>query len=158
MRISIDNFYKNTKLEEANATLQADKDNLLAQVKALETKVSDMDKTVAAFPGAKQAWEAETAAMKADHAKAVDAVKAEYEAKVSALTKELEATKVSVSNKVVTELASVGIPQGTVKEEISQPMTAKEVYNKFVTIPAGPARTAYFKANEKLIVQGSREQ
>jgi hypothetical protein len=65
---------------------------------------------------------------------------------------------VSVSNKVVTELASVGIAQGTVKEEISQPLTAKEMYNKFVSLPAGPARSAYFKANEKQIVQGSREQ
>jgi chromosome segregation ATPase len=158
MKFSIDNFIKNTALETANVNLLTEKAQLLEKVKELEDKISNMEKTVTAFPGARQAWEAEVNAMKTEHATALETVKAEYEAKIATLTNDLDNEKVSVSNKVVAELASVGIQQGEVKEELSAPMTAKEAFNQFEAMKAGPARTAFYKQHEKLIVQGSHEK
>ncbi len=84
----------------------------------------------------------------------------EYKNKLDALTLQIETEKASMTKKVQAEIQSVGLKIGTIKEEIgtNQSEAAKEVLEKFESIPAGKDRTEFWKANEKLIVQGARER
>jgi hypothetical protein len=132
---------------KAISELNTDKENLLRQLSDLQGQVEQAQNFVHTATTEKEKLNKDFAVKETD-----------YQNKLTALQKELEETKQSVSNKVVTELASVGIQQGTIKEELSPSLTPKEVLETFEAMKAGPERTAYYKANDKLIIQGDRER
>lgn len=117
MRYSLDNFVKNSALESENVSLKADRDGLLTKVKELETKLSDADKTTAAFPLAKQTWESDMNKIKTEHEKALDTLKNEHQTKIDGVTAELANAKTTLNKEVIASLTSVGIQAGQVKEE-----------------------------------------
>lgn len=98
------------KLQAQNAALATDNQNLLTQLKELEAKNGDMDKTIAALPLAQEGFSKQLDEIKAQHATelaslntTIAALKAEHSTTVENTNKDWQ-TKVEVLNKQITEL------------------------------------------------------
>ena len=72
---------------------------------------------------------------------------------VDALANELEDAKVSANKIAAQTVASLGIPEGTIKPSVSDTLTPAEYAAKFKTL-TGQERANFFAKHEKEIVQG----
>jgi multidrug resistance efflux pump len=153
MKINLDIFKTLPALKAELKTLKDEKvtfttknTELQAKVDDLLTKEADYQKTIAAFPLAKQDWESQ-----------LEAVKKDYQTKIDGLTTDLEATKTSVNKEVTNQLASIGILEGTVSDEIGTPeaMTPEKALAQLKTLH-GNARDEFYNTHRGLILQAAR--
>ena len=68
------------------------------------------------------------------------------------------ATAESVDKQVIQKLAALGVPEGTVKEEISNPANtdAKSIYKQYEAIPNIKDKVEFFKKNQRAILNGMK--
>jgi chromosome segregation ATPase len=151
-KYSFDNFMKNSALETELTSLKTDHGNLLSKVKELETKLSEADKTMTAFPLAKQEWEQATTKLKADHTTEIETLKKDYQTKLDTANQTVEATKGSVNKEVVATLKGVGIQAGVLKEEKTEgaEMTIEEARAKLASLHGTTEAQTFYRENKPL--------
>jgi hypothetical protein len=127
-------------LRTDNARLVKD----LAEAQNAFKNLQDMGQTVATV-------KADYDAKVADYEKKLADMKAEYENKIAAMSVDTQVTEEKVQEKAIARLASVGIETGAI--EINAKV--ETAYDKFVAMPKGAARDAFFEANKEAILNES---
>ena len=141
-------IFNTVKLNKELATLRTDK---LEWVKSMESHKTEKEKL-------EQTIEELTAKL----SKLEEAHKALEEKDKNAKKEEAAvviAVEESVNKKVVQQLATLGVQEGLVKEEIQVPVEASadtsEIYKKYESL-SGKDKVEFFKKNEKAVLKGMR--
>jgi len=118
------------KLNEQVKTLKADRDNLVKTSEAKDAQLADARKLVDSLTEAN----------------------ASLTGQVEVLKAELEVAKKSANRQAAETLAAIGVPEGTIKESISQEFTAEQVIAKFGAL-TGKEKSEFYQKHRATILR-----
>ena len=145
--------------KEVNA-LNADRNSLVAKCSGLETEVTNLQNMSKDMTEKQIANDKVLADLKAAHETAINTMKADYDKQISDLKANVVTETASATAKAVTILANVGVPADTISattKTISD-STKEAKLAKFVAMPNGVEKTAYYNNNRSDIVRASNEK
>ena len=148
------------QLNKTVETLTAEKAVLVKQLETAEADLKDARKYIdeiveknGELTKQGEGVQASIDAAKAEAAKTVESTKAEMQAQLDAVKAELETAKTS-ANKIAAEtVASLGIPEGVIKQDVASPMTPQAAVTKFESL-SGKERSEFFAKHEAAIIKG----
>ena len=145
-------FSKNIK--EANDEINRLQKELEAKGiahKELETKATSFEET-------KKNLEKDIETLKAEHASQVQKLSGEHQAKIDELTKAKEDTQKSVNREVAVKMASIGVPEESIKVASSKPQTVAEAVQHLSSLPRGSKERAdFYNKNKGILTRPSQE-
>lgn len=114
----------------------------------LKAKADDYEKTIAAFPLAKQDWEKEVAEMKQTHVGEIE----KLNATITELTEKLSKEKNSVAVKVSNELSAIGINEGLVAQTV-ETKNADAILKEMDAAPDLKSKQKIFQQHKEMLLK-----
>jgi len=134
-----------TKTSEELKQAKADNANLLERFRGVEAELDQARKHIDKIT-----------AGNLELTKQLETIKADYEQKLAAANKATDEAKASANKIAAQTLASLGVAEGTIQENVAPVIPDEELYAQFIKLQ-GAERTEFYKAHRDAIRRASMQ-
>jgi len=119
----------------------------------VEKDLKEAQDTIGNFMAEKETFNKQLETLKAEYEAKISTMVSEHTANVAELTAKVEDTKTSVVSEVTKKMASIGIPEGLVKED--KPVDVMNHYKTWMSLTNNKEKQEYYNKHSKDILNNN---